>query len=96
MQEYLQETTITRAGDLLRVKLLRELLDLGKNIGGNPERLCCYCRVAKETTEHILNCNKVEDLITNKTGNIDMSNKNNLNKIHDCIKDYICSRDSSV
>ena len=95
MQEYINNSSITRVGDLLCVKL--ELLDVGKN-HGHEERKCHACKLEAETTEHIISCNKLYEEI--QTEPIEwreemMSNRNHLQKLYHVIKRYIKYRDAS-
>ena len=59
-QTYLGEGGIKTAGEIIKTTL--EIWDIGKNLG--KER-CCFCG-EKETTEHILECIKVWEVIKRK------------------------------
>ena len=95
MQKYVNNTSITRIGDLLRVKL--ELLDVGKN-QGHENRKCYCCNLENETTEHITSCSEVCE--ATQMDSIEwneemMSDRNHLQRMYQIIKRYIRIREKS-
>jgi len=60
MQPYIKETSISKVSDLLLVKL--ELLDIGKKQGWE-DRKCYACKMVAESTEHIISCSDVYELV---------------------------------
>ena len=92
LQPYIQETSIWRIRDLIKVKL--ELLDIGKNYGN--ERLCCGCNQTAETTEHILACKNARELVGGEiTTNLHMmSDRKNLLHLYNFLSTYIDKRNA--
>ena len=91
MQAYIKETNICRVKDLIKCKL--EMLDIGGNHGNN--RTCYGCNRSEETTEHIINCTSIKNLIgiKNRICIDNMSDKSTLMKLHNFMKAYIEKRD---
>ena len=92
MQSYIQETSVWRVRDLIKVKL--ELLDIGRNYG--QDRLCSGCKTNDETTEHVVVCREAGELVGGGClGNLDeMSDKKNLLHLYNYISTYIERRDA--
>jgi hypothetical protein len=92
MQSYIQETSVWRVRDLIKVKL--ELLDIGRNYG--QDRLCSGCKINSETTEHIIVCREARELVGGGCpGNLDeMSDKKNLLHLYNYLSTYIQRRDT--
>ena len=84
-QQYLAEVGIKAAGEIIKTRL--EMWDIGKNLG--KERFC-YCG-GKETTEHILECIKVREVIKRKAKKewLESDKSEELVRVTEYIKTYI-------
>ena len=94
MQQYIQNTTITRVRDLIRVKL--ELLDIGKN-QGQENRKCFACKTEDERSEHIIECSEVHKMTKVNACKWEkemMSDRNHLTEVYLLLKKYISMRDN--
>ena len=92
MQSYIKETNIWRIRDLMKVKL--EMLDIGRNQG--KDRVCCGCNETEETTEHVIDCEQVRELVKedNPPSLNEMNDRRNLLQIYNYLKTYIKQRNA--
>ena len=97
-QPYIMNTSISCVPNLLRVKL--EMLDIGKNIGGDSNRICLGCKRDEEKTEHITKCHEAKALVAKDNNKINTDNmkinseKNDLWRVYRFIKNYMNIRDN--
>ena len=88
-QKYLGEVGIKTAGEIITTRL--EMWDIGRNLG--RERYCLCGR--KETTEHILECTKVMEVVKIKAKRewLQSEERVKLIQVTEYIKKYIESRE---